>query len=55
MISLGDASRRPVNFPIVTTLIIVVNAFVFICELMGGDDFVIHWSMIAADVSQDVA
>ena len=50
MIPLGDASRRPVNFPLVTTLIIVVNVFVFICELMGGDEFVTNWSMIPADI-----
>jgi len=34
MIPLGDASRRPVNFPMMTTSIIVVNALVFICELV---------------------
>ena len=50
MIPLGDASRRPVNFPIMTTSIIVVNALVFICEIMGGDDFVNRWSMVPADI-----
>jgi membrane associated rhomboid family serine protease len=50
MIPLGDASRRPLNFPIVTTLIIVANVLVFICELMGGDDFMNNWSMIPADI-----
>jgi membrane associated rhomboid family serine protease len=50
MIPLSDASRRPVNFPIVTTLIIVVNVLVFITELTAGDAFVTKWSMIPADI-----
>ena len=50
MIPLGDASRRPVNFPIVTTFIIVVNVLVFVSELMGGDAFVNKWSMIPIDI-----
>jgi membrane associated rhomboid family serine protease len=33
-----------------TTSIIVVNALVFIGELIGGDDFVNKWSMVPADV-----
>ena len=47
---LGDASRRPRRFPVVTTAIIVVNALVFLLELMGGDEFVIQWSVIPADI-----
>jgi membrane associated rhomboid family serine protease len=50
MIPLGDASRRPVNFPIVTVGIITVNVIVFIAEVAGGADFVTRWSMIPADV-----
>ena len=50
MIPLGDASRRPVNFPIVTVLIILANALVFMAELAGGDEFVSKWSMIPADI-----
>jgi membrane associated rhomboid family serine protease len=46
MIPLGDASRRPARIPVVTTLIILVNVFVFVQELMGGDAFVIAWSAI---------
>ncbi len=37
LIPLKDASRRPTRVPIVTILIIVVNVFVFIRELIGGD------------------
>jgi membrane associated rhomboid family serine protease len=50
MIPLSDSSRRPVNFPIVTTLIIVVNVLVFISELIGGDAFVSRWSLVPADI-----
>ena len=46
MIPLGDASRRPARAPVVTILIILVNAFVFVQELMGGDAFVMNWSAI---------
>jgi len=50
MIPLSDASREPRSFPVVTTGIIVVNAFVFVMELMGGDAFVMKWSLIPANV-----
>jgi membrane associated rhomboid family serine protease len=50
MILLGDASRRPVHFPVVTALIILVNGFVVFLELMCGDAFVTTWSTIPADV-----
>jgi membrane associated rhomboid family serine protease len=50
MIPLGDTSRRPRRFPIVTTAIILVNAFVFLLELTGGDAFVEQWSVIPADI-----
>ena len=32
-------------------IIIVVNAFVFILELMGGDAFVLKWSAIPANIT----
>src|SRR5208283_3460352 len=50
MIPLTDASRRPAHFPTVTTCIILVNFFVFVLELMGGDAFVLQWSVIPADI-----
>jgi rhomboid family protein len=50
MIPLSDASRQPANFPVVTAAIIVVNAFVFVMELVGGDAFVMKWSLIPANV-----
>jgi rhomboid family protein len=48
LIPLADASRRPVHFAGITTLLILTNAFVFVLELMRGDAFVIQWSAIPA-------
>jgi membrane associated rhomboid family serine protease len=50
MIPLGDADRRPLRFPLITTLIIVVNGLVFILELTGGDAFINRWSLVPADI-----
>jgi membrane associated rhomboid family serine protease len=51
LIPLSDASRRPVRVPVVTILIILVNAFVFVLELMGGEGFVTQWSAIPAEIT----
>ena len=50
MIPLSDASRRPRRFAVITTAIILVNAFVFLLELAGGEAFVTRWSVIPADI-----
>jgi membrane associated rhomboid family serine protease len=50
MIPLGDASRRPAHVPVVTGFIILVNAFVFVLELLRGDAFVMQWSVIPAQI-----
>ncbi|HXJ95930.1 MAG TPA: rhomboid family intramembrane serine protease [Terriglobia bacterium] len=50
MIPLSDATRQPESFPVVTTAIIVVNAVVFVMELMGGDAFVNQWSLVPAQI-----
>ena len=50
MIPLGDVSRRPLHFPIVTMLMIITNAFVFLLELANGDTFVKQWSLVPVDV-----
>jgi membrane associated rhomboid family serine protease len=50
MIPLGDASRRPTYFPIVTVLIIAANAVMFLFELVGGDPFINRWSLVPADI-----
>ena len=51
LIPLGDASRRPVSVPVVTGVIILVNALVFVLELMRGDAFVMQWSAIPAQIT----
>ena len=50
MIPLGDASRRPAHIPVVTGLIIFINACVFLLELLRGDAFVMQWSAIPAQI-----
>ena len=50
VIPLGDATRRPYHFPVVTAWIIGVNAVVFVLELIGGDQFVTTWSLVPADI-----
>ena len=51
LIPLSDASRQTRRSPIVTRVIVVVNAIVFIFELMGGETFVRRWSVIPADIA----
>jgi len=50
LIPLSDASRRPARVPVVSTLIIAVNIFVFVLELMRGEGFVSQWSVIPAQI-----
>jgi membrane associated rhomboid family serine protease len=50
LIPLKDASRRPRRIPVVTALIILMNVFVFVLELVRGDAFVIQWSAIPAQI-----
>lgn len=50
MIPLGDASRRPIHFPVVTTMLISANAIMFFFELAGGDAFINRWSMVPANI-----
>ncbi|WP_348263007.1 rhomboid family intramembrane serine protease [Telmatobacter sp. DSM 110680] len=45
-IPLGDASRPPTRFAVVTLLIIVLNVWVFFQELTYGDRFVYIWSAV---------
>jgi membrane associated rhomboid family serine protease len=51
MFPLGDASRQTRHFPIVTLVIIGLNAIMFMIELIGGDSFVTRWSVIPADIT----
>ena len=50
LIPLKDASRRPVETPVVTIFIIIVNVCVFVLELLCGDPFVMQWSAIPEQV-----
>lgn len=50
VVPLSDESRRPVHFPVVTCLIVVINVIVFILELSGGEPFVLRWSTIPANI-----
>jgi membrane associated rhomboid family serine protease len=50
MIPLGDADRRPLRFPLVTTTIIALNVLAFLLELAGGDSFINRWSLVPADI-----
>jgi membrane associated rhomboid family serine protease len=52
VIPLGDASRRTRRFPVMTLLIIVANAYVFLRELAEGDAFVDRWAVIPAHILQ---
>lgn len=52
LIPLTDASRRPTRFPVVTLFIIVVNAFAFVLELGGGDQFVLQWAAVPHEITQ---
>jgi rhomboid family protein len=51
VVPLTDVSRRPTRFPVVTALIILANAVVFVLELFGGEPFVLKWSLVPAEVS----
>jgi membrane associated rhomboid family serine protease len=52
VIPLGDASRRTRRFAVVTALIVVANAYVFLRELLEGDAFVARWAVIPAHILQ---
>jgi membrane associated rhomboid family serine protease len=51
LIPLTDADRRPVNFPVTTLLLILVNFIVFFFELAGGDAFVSRWALVPAHIT----
>jgi len=51
MIPLGDASRRTARWPVVTTLLIAANAYVFFLELTNGQQFVYGHSAIPARIA----
>ncbi|HYM83905.1 MAG TPA: rhomboid family intramembrane serine protease [Candidatus Dormibacteraeota bacterium] len=50
MFPLGDASRETRRWPLVTILIIAANFAVFALELANGDDFILRWSLVPANI-----
>jgi len=50
VVPLQDVSRRPAHFPVVTAGLVLINVFVFVVELWGGEPFVTRWSVIPADI-----
>lgn len=50
MFPLADESRRPSHYPIVTVSIIGLNAFAFVLELLNGDEFIMRWALVPADI-----
>ena len=52
MFPLGDASRRMAGIPVVTVLLIAINAVVFYFELQGGEAFITRWAVVPAQVAQ---
>ena len=50
LIPLGDASRRPMNRPVVTGFIIALNVLVFVLELVRGEPVVMRWAVVPADI-----
>ena len=50
VIPLSDASRSLTRFPVVTAALIAANVVVFVLELVCGDEFVLRWSAIPADI-----
>lgn len=51
MIPIGDAERRPLRFPLVTALVIVLNVLVFVMEVMGGGAFIDRWALVPAEIA----
>ena len=50
LVPLSDASRRPVRIPVVTAVLILINAIVFGMELTHGDPFVLQWAAVPAQI-----
>ena len=51
MIPLGDVDRKPRSFPMVTMLIIGANVFMFYLELINGQQFIMDWVLVPAEIS----
>ena len=50
MIPLGDASRRPVRFPLVTVGLVVANLFAFAWEIGASDEAITAFAVVPAQL-----
>ena len=55
MLPIGDDNSQRRLFPFVTYLLVAANVFVFLLELLGGDQFIYAWSMVPARFLSDPA
>ena len=46
MLPIGDDNSSRRLFPMVTYALVLVNIFVFLLELLGGDPFVMNWALV---------
>jgi hypothetical protein len=44
MIPLNDIARKPPHAPLINVVIIAVNIFVFVLEMLFSAPFIIRWS-----------
>jgi len=51
VVPLSDATRRPVNFPVITVGLIVANFIAWGLEVANGDAFVLQWSAVPASIT----
>ena len=49
LLPIGDDNSKRVSYPVVNTILILVNVFMFVLELLYGNDFVVKYSLIPAD------
>jgi membrane associated rhomboid family serine protease len=51
MIPLNDIDRKPLRTPVITGVIIAINVFVFVLEILFGTSFIIRWSYSPAEIA----
>ncbi|HEY3874201.1 MAG TPA: rhomboid family intramembrane serine protease, partial [Candidatus Kapabacteria bacterium] len=49
LLPIGDDNSQRVSYPVVTIVLILINALVFVLELSRGDAFVLKYSLVPAD------
>ncbi len=55
MFPIGDDNSKRRIIPVVTFVLIAINAVVFYLELQRGNDFIMEWAFIPAQFTQDPA